>query len=213
MVKHNNILPDVHLRKDWKSNVKTWFDQPARKQKRRVARQAKAAAAFPASGNFTSNKLRPVVRALTKKYNTKLRYGRGFTHEELAKVGLTPAFARTVGIAVDHRRQNLSKESLEMNVRRLEDYKKKLVLFPRKAGNPKKGEIADSTQEQVEKAVQNANKNVVTKPNVVKRQRRAAITEEQKNERVYHTLRKARTDEQHLGQREKRAREAAEEEK
>ncbi len=75
MVKHNNQLQNVHLRKHWQRFVKTWFNQPARKQRRLHSRQAKAAALFPRP----LEKLRPVVRGNTRRYNGKLRYGRGFT--------------------------------------------------------------------------------------------------------------------------------------
>ena len=75
MVKHNNQLQNVHLRKHWQRFVKTWFNQPARKQRRLHARQAKAAALFPRP----LERLRPVTRGNTRRYNGKLRYGRGFT--------------------------------------------------------------------------------------------------------------------------------------
>ncbi len=47
MVRHNNILPNVHLAKDWQEKVKTWFDQPGRKSRRRSTRQAKAKSMAP----------------------------------------------------------------------------------------------------------------------------------------------------------------------
>jgi large subunit ribosomal protein L13e len=112
MVKHNNVLPNIHLRKHMQRFVKTWFNQPARKHRRAIARQEKATKIFPRP----LEKLRPVVHSLTRKYNSKLRYGRGFTLQEIKKAGLTPKFARTIGIAVDHRRQDTSEESLQMNV-------------------------------------------------------------------------------------------------
>lgn len=40
-------------------------------------------------------------------------------------------FARSVGIAVDHRRRNKSVESLQVNTQRLKEYKSKLIIFPR----------------------------------------------------------------------------------
>ena len=43
MVRHNNMLPNVHLGKDWQEKVKTWFNQPGRKHRRQLARAAKAA--------------------------------------------------------------------------------------------------------------------------------------------------------------------------
>jgi large subunit ribosomal protein L13e len=108
MVKHNNVLPNVHLRKHWSRFVKTWFNQPARKHRRAIARKEKASKQFPRP----VEKLRPIVHSTTRRYNSKLRYGRGFTLEEIKKAGLTPQFARTVGIAVDWRRTDTSEESL-----------------------------------------------------------------------------------------------------
>jgi large subunit ribosomal protein L13e len=49
---------------------------------------------------------------MTRRYASKLRYGRGFSLQELRAAKLTPQFARTVGIAVDHRRQDTSEEAL-----------------------------------------------------------------------------------------------------
>jgi len=117
--------------------VKTWFNQPARKERRRTARLQKAArlAPRPASGP-----LRPVVHCQTRRYNTKVRAGRGFSHDELKAAGLYKKFAKTVGIAVDHRRRNKSVESLQVNAQRLKLYQSKLVLFPRKLSQPKKGD-------------------------------------------------------------------------
>ena len=34
MVKHNNIVPNVHLRKHWQTRVRVHFDQPAKKLRR-----------------------------------------------------------------------------------------------------------------------------------------------------------------------------------
>ncbi len=47
MVRHNNVLPNVHLNKDWQEKVKTWFDQPGRKRRRRLNRLRKAKALAP----------------------------------------------------------------------------------------------------------------------------------------------------------------------
>lgn len=35
MVKHNNVLPNAHFKKKWGKFVRTWFNQPARKIRRR----------------------------------------------------------------------------------------------------------------------------------------------------------------------------------
>ncbi len=74
------------------------------------------------------------------RYNRKLREGRGFTFGELKEAGIGKKEARSVGIVVDHRRRNLSEEGKKLNVDRLKAYKAKLVVFPRKAGKPKKGD-------------------------------------------------------------------------
>lgn len=36
MVKHNNVVPNGHFKKHWQNYVKTWFNQPARKARRRI---------------------------------------------------------------------------------------------------------------------------------------------------------------------------------
>ena len=107
-MKHNNVMPNVHLRKHWSRFVKTWFNQPAKKRKRMQMRAAKAARSFPRP----LQKLRPLVHACSRKYNMKVRYGRGFTLEELKRAKLSAQFARTVGISVDHRRHDASEETL-----------------------------------------------------------------------------------------------------
>lgn len=48
--------------------------------------------------------------------------------------------APKIGISVDHRRRNKSLESFQANVQRLKEYRSKLILFPRKASKPKKGD-------------------------------------------------------------------------
>lgn len=52
--------------------------------------------------------------------------------------------ARTIGIAVDNRRRNKSTESIQCNVQRLKEYRSKLIIFPRKASAPKKGDSSVS---------------------------------------------------------------------
>ena len=82
--KRNNMIPNAHFHKDWQRWVKTWFNQPARKQRRRQNRIKKAAAVMPRP---VAGPLRPVVRCPTIKYNRRVRAGRGFTLDEL-KVGI-----------------------------------------------------------------------------------------------------------------------------
>ena len=78
--KRNNIIANAHFHKWWERYVKTWFNQPARKERRRTARLQKAArlAPKPAKGP-----LRPIVHCQTIRYNTKARAGRGFSLDEL----------------------------------------------------------------------------------------------------------------------------------
>lgn len=134
--RHNNVLHANHFRKDWQRRVRTWFDQPGRKLRRRNARKAKATAL----GVRPLTLLRPAVRAQTVRYNRKVREGRGFTFAELKEAGIGRKEARGVGIVVDHRRRNLSEEGKLMNVKRLKAYKERLIVFPRNAKKPKKGD-------------------------------------------------------------------------
>ena len=136
MVNGNTRVPNNHFHKHWnpnaaqKGHITTFFDQPAQKKARRVARAKKAALIFPRP---VKGPVRPVVHCPTQRYNFRARIGRGFTIEELAQVKLVPRKARVLGIATDHRRRNLSKESLTLNVARLQAYLAKLKVFPKKA--------------------------------------------------------------------------------
>lgn len=138
------VLHQNHFRKDWQTRVRTWFDQPGRKLRRRQARKVKAATL----GVRPLNLLRPAVRAQTVRYNRKIREGRGFTLAELKEAGIGKKEARGIGIVVDHRRRNLSEEGKALNVERLKVYKTRLIVFPRNAKKPKKG---DSTVSDVER--------------------------------------------------------------
>ena len=80
------------------------------------------------------------MRGQTVRYNIKLREGRGFTLAELKEAGIGRKEARGVGIVVDHRRRNLSVEGKNLNVERLKAYKERLIVFPRNAKKPKKGD-------------------------------------------------------------------------
>ena len=153
MVKHNNVVPNTHCKKKWHDStrgplkVKLNLDQASKKKSRRMARAARAAAIAPRPLQL----LRPVVSAMTQRYSSKLRFGRGFTVAELKVAGLSPAYARTVGIAVDTRRTNKCAESLDRNAARLTEYKAKLIVFPKRRGSAKAG---DATKEQISAATQ-----------------------------------------------------------
>jgi len=130
MVKHNNVLPNVHLRKHWQRNVRVWLNQAGRKHRRLEARRAKAIAISPRP----LDRLRPSVRCQTIRYNHRPRIGKGFTLAEIKSVGLGVQFAKSVGITVDHRRKNRSQEGFDANKARLTNYLSKLVLYPKTEG-------------------------------------------------------------------------------
>ncbi|KAI1496285.1 putative 60S ribosomal protein L13 [Biscogniauxia marginata] len=206
-IKHNNQIQHNHFRKDWQRRVRCHFDQPTKKIRRRSLRRAKAAAVAPRP----VDKLRPVVRCPTIKYNRRVRAGRGFTLVELKEAGIPRLVAPTIGIAVDHRRHNLSEESLTVNVARLKAYKERLIVFPRKgAKHPKAGDSKDIDLSKTE-TLSNVGSALPIIPVG------AGISEIKKSELpkqieggAYATLRKARSDQRLQGSREKRAKEKAE---
>ncbi|XP_055387233.1 60S ribosomal protein L13 [Condylostylus longicornis] len=205
MGKGNNMIPNAHFHKWWQRHVRTWFNQPARKLRRRQNRIKKAKELFPRPAK---GPLRPVVRCPTIRYHTKLRAGRGFTLEELKGAGLSPGFARTIGIAVDRRRRNKSIESRQRNVQRLKEYRSKLILFPLNEKKIRKGE---STVEETKLATQLKGEIMPIKkeqPVVEIRE----ITKDEKKFKAFATLRKARADARLVGIRAKRAKENAENE-
>merc|ERR1711981_72570 len=103
-IKSNRVLPNVHFRKQWQRRVKTWFNQPAKKQARRNKRQEKAAQVAPRP---LAGSLRPVVQCPTFRYNTN----------------------KQCGIATDKRRRNKSAEHMQRNIQRLKEYKQKLIVL------------------------------------------------------------------------------------
>ena len=154
MVKHNNVIPNIHCKKKYLESsrgplkVKLALNQAGKKKSRRLARAAKAAAIAPRPLKL----LRPAVHCPTQRYSAKVRLGKGFTLEELKAAGLTAQYARTVGIAVDHRRTNRCNESLTRNVARLVEYKSKLVVFPKKRLSKVKN--GDSSRDECKAATQ-----------------------------------------------------------
>lgn len=180
-----------HFRKHWQERVKVHFDQAGKKASRRSTRASKAAKIAPKPLDL----LRPVVRAPTVKYNRKVRAGRGFTLAEIKAAGLTAAYARTVGIAVDHRRQNRNQETFDLNVQRLKEYLAKIIVFPRNGKAP-----------EAEQVLSTAASFPIAQP-AVEVETRAV---EDNGESAYTTLRLARSEKKFKGIREKRAREKAE---
>ena len=187
--------------------VKTWFNQPMRKKRRQAKRVKKALEIAPRP---VAGLVRPVVRCPTFKYNTRVRAGRGFTLDELKGAGVNKKQARSIGISVDYRRRNSSMESLQANVQRLKEYKSKLILFPRHASKPKKG---DATAEEMNLATQLKRRPVMPISDPVRREKARAITDEEKNFKAFIVLRQARINKKLYGKREKKRREAEEKDK
>ncbi|CAG8504343.1 2212_t:CDS:2 [Scutellospora calospora] len=217
-MKHNNRLPNGHFHKDWQLRVKTWFDQPGRKKRRRINRIQKATRIAPRPIEL----LRPAVRCPTLKYNTKLRAGRGFTLDELKAAGIRRKEALTIGIPVDHRRKNRSEESLQLNVERLKNYMSKLIIFPKKP-RKQKGEqkdeqkIENKKKEYEEKKAEFATATqhkgpVIPILQALPEEEACAITDEDRAANAYITLRKAKSDARYAGVREARRKLKEEEE-
>jgi len=131
---------------------------------------------------------------------------------ELKEAGIPRKLAPTIGISVDPRRQNLSVESLTANVERLKAYRARLILFPRKLGQHKKG---DASKEEISGAKNTVSSLKAGLPFVAVG---AGVSEIKKDEMpepieggAYRKLREARSDARNLGKREKRAKEKADE--
>lgn len=186
----NNAFQSNHFRKHWCAGatlrpgfVRTWFKQPARKIRRREHRIKRARDIAPRP----TEALRPAVRCPTQKYNMRVRHGRGFSLEELKAAGLHRRFARTIGIAVDHRRRNRSMETLQANVQRLKEYKSRLLLFPR----TKKPGKMDSKPEQLKLATQ-VKGTLIPLRSQFKPEKRRVPTADEKRFSAYEALQHAR---------------------
>uniref|UniRef100_A0A6G3MIL1 Large ribosomal subunit protein eL13 n=1 Tax=Henneguya salminicola TaxID=69463 RepID=A0A6G3MIL1_HENSL len=201
-MRHNNALPDHYLRKHWQNRVKTWFNQPARKKARRLARKAKEAKMFPRpSAGF----IRPIVQCPTLKHNLKSRLGRGFTLEELKAAKVPKLLAKTIGISVDFRRKNRSAEALEKNVNRLKKYKANLVLLPKKMNEPKKDDAPISITSMITQYIGDIY------PVINKRATARMVSREAVNQKfqAFMAIKKARGDVRNLTYRKKKAEQVA----
>lgn len=123
--------------------------------------------------------------------------------------GIPRKLAATIGISVDPRRQNLSEESLAANVERLKAYRERLILFPRKAKAPKKG---DASAEDVKAARENSDRKLtgfhVDNKVTIKE---GKVSDFQSEENAYKKLREVRSEARLVGVRAKRAAAKAEE--
>lgn len=197
-MRHNNIIPNVHYRKNYKRWIKTWYNQPGRKQSRRIARQK----AVSESGFRPVGMLRPIVHSPTQRYNMKTRLGRGFTLEELSACGINKKAAMSIGIAVDHRRTDISEETFQTNVERLKKYINGIILMPRKGKKTKKGfaGIPDDSSKQEFMSVRNVSFKkafpVVKEPI---NEKTHVITADERKFRAFASLRKELLEEKNLG--------------
>uniref|UniRef100_A0A7I4AL24 60S ribosomal protein L13 n=1 Tax=Physcomitrium patens TaxID=3218 RepID=A0A7I4AL24_PHYPA len=171
-----------------------------------AARQRKAVAVFPRP---TAGPLRPVVHSQTLRYNAKIRAGRGFTLEELKAAGIPKKLAPTIGIAVDHRRKNRCLESLQENVNRLNMYRAKLVVFPRRSKKTKAGDASAEELSSVTQVTGDVLPIVKSRPSA----EIVSITDEMKAQMGYYKLRQERMNERLVGVRKKKAEQAEKEEK
>ena len=100
-------------------------------------------------------------------------------------------------------------------MQRLENYKSKLILFPKRDGKPKKGEINDSTADRLKSAdasKQVLSKHLIEKSKVPLREKALKITKEMKDLKVYKKIKQLKVNQKWIGKREKRAKEQAEKE-
>eukprot|EP01062_Namystynia_karyoxenos_P025659 TRINITY_DN2012_c0_g2_i3.p2 TRINITY_DN2012_c0_g2~~TRINITY_DN2012_c0_g2_i3.p2 ORF type:complete len:259 (+),score=128.59 TRINITY_DN2012_c0_g2_i3:86-778(+) len=208
--RHNNAVPRTHFRKHWNpcssqvGHIKTYFQQAKQKKARRIKRQAKAAKLFPRP---VSGALRPTVMACSARYSMKQRQGKGFTLAELKAAGLSAPYARTVGIAVDHRRKNKSEESLQRNSQRLKEYVSKLILFPLRGGlKTTKGPVAEASKEQLAAVAQDTSRHgcLHSRP-AGEHEAPRELTKEEKTRHIYNYLRAQNRSEKLIGCRLRRA--------
>ena len=184
MVHHNNMLPNVHLGKDWQEKVKTWFNQAGRKKRRRNLRIKRQKLQLP----NPTHKLRPIVRGQTNKYNTKRHLGRGFTKKEIENAGLKNLlYVRSLGIAIDLKRKDTCKETLDLNTKRIKDYISRIILYPRKKvhKNPIVKEADDNLINTVEAKEQNKCKFVIDFPKEDPGFEFSKVTDDMKKDIVY----------------------------
>jgi len=118
---------------------------------------------------------------------------------EIKQAGIRKKEAKGLGIVVDHRRKPRSEESEKVNVERLNEYRSRLIVFPKKAGKVKKG---DSTAEELKASTTRAS---ISIPASYVAEEPRAITSDEKEFNAFIALRTARADGRNAGQRKKRA--------
>ncbi|VDP42039.1 unnamed protein product [Soboliphyme baturini] len=129
-----------------------------------------------------------------------VKYLAGDLWQHFQAAGIPKRYAPTIGIAVDHRRTNKSLESLQINVQRLKEYQSRLIIFPFKAGKPRKG---DSSAEECKLATQ-LRTTVMPLKKPIHKVKARAITDEERKFEAYATVRHARADAKLVGYRQKK---------
>ena len=147
--------------------------------------------------------LRPAVACETRRYNFKLREGKGFTKAELRAANLTPKYARAIGIAVDERRTNKSQETIDRNKERLKQYLAHLTIIPKNKKKREKRRLSLKGHVQYTgKIMPISNKGAHEKPRLV--------TDEEKKFVAYRAVRRAGRAKRTFGAREKKRKEKEE---
>jgi large subunit ribosomal protein L13e len=125
----------------------------------------------------------------------------------LQAAGIPKLYAPTIGISVDARRQNLSEESLAINVERLKAYKARLIVFPKRSNKAKKTDTpADQRSGETSQSIRSifgVEKPIAAGFSEIKKSNMPKATE------AYKALRKARSDAKLVGVREKRIKDKA----
>ena len=124
-----------------------------------------------------------------------MKLGKGFTEKELKEAGIRGlSYARSLGIAVDLRRKDTSKETLDLNAGRIKEYVSRMILYPRNEKKPdKKPQVPEATADKLnspEAKVQNTLKAVIELPKKEIGYSFSPITDEMKNKNVYQIQRK-----------------------
>jgi large subunit ribosomal protein L13e len=141
-------------------------------------------------------------------YDSRIRRARLWLTRTAA--GIPRKFARTIGISVDPRRQNLSEESLKANVARLQEYRQRLILFPRRNGKTKQGD-ASAEDIKAAKSGDNIVRSTILPIKNVATFEEGNIADYKSEENAYRKLRDARSEARLVGVRAKRAQDKADE--
>merc|ERR1719300_2213250 len=114
-MRHNSGIPKKTVKTNWQRYIRTEFHKPFAKKRKQSTKALKAAS----KSKRPLHLLRPVVRCLSQKYDSRLRLGQGFTKLEVEKAGLDLNWCYRFGVKIDKRRKDQNEETLKRNVERL----------------------------------------------------------------------------------------------